>query len=193
MKKLAIIAAVFVATTTLSMAAISGSLHDFSGTGWTNEICAPCHVPHNADAAGTYLWDHDTTVAGHTIYNTNGTSMENNPLAADTTSILCLSCHDGTVALDSFGGVVGGTTISGPALLGTDLTNDHPINVDLSIATPQYDTVANAQGKGVTFGTGGIVNCASCHDVHNNGGVAGSGLLRVTTTGSQLCLACHLK
>jgi predicted CXXCH cytochrome family protein len=37
------------------------------------------------------------------------------------------------------------------------------------------------------------VQCASCHDVHNQESVPGTHLLRVDQTGSGLCLTCHIK
>lgn len=53
----------------------------------------------------------------------------------------CLSCHDGTVAINTYGGIGnyqtwGGTgvTITNSALLGTDLTHTHPISMDYTVA-----------------------------------------------------------
>ena len=211
MKKLALIAVAFVATTTLSMAAIGGSAHDFSGTAWTNEICAPCHVPHKS-AGGTYgyLWDHEVTTANHTVYYRTGmhnADPNGAPTGADTTSILCLSCHDGTVSVDAFGGVTpgtsnidsynrGGAETAGYADLGIALGNDHPINVSLTTAETNdsagYKDVTTAEGLGIVTESG-LVTCASCHDVHNNGAAGAPKLLRINNNGSNLCLACHTK
>jgi predicted CXXCH cytochrome family protein len=42
---------------------------------------------------------------------------------------------------------------------------------------------------------GGVMECASCHDVHNTFTAAGGGLLKISQTApaSGLCLACHIK
>ena len=57
----------------------------------------------------------------------------------------------------------------------------------------KYDTTANTQLVANPVGVklfNGKVQCASCHDAH---GTANSMFLRVTSTGSALCLACHVK
>ena len=96
------------------------------------------------------------------------------------------------------GSTTGGVDrISTANLLGTDLSNDHPISFT-------YDgLLATADGGGlvtpastslVVTGVplfGAKMECASCHDVHNTLGIAK--LLRVSTVGSALCLKCHSK
>ncbi len=110
---------------------------------------------------------------------------------------LCLSCHDGTVALDSFSGMTGNTFISGNALVGTDLSDDHPVSVkwkhqnSLPSCRNCHDVHGNMYSSPLPF-YDGYVECATCHDVHN--GTPGNGhLLRMTMAGSQLCLHCHGK
>src|SRR5438477_4520501 len=57
-------------------AGISGSKHDFGQFGWAqNQICLPCHTPHNAivrDANGVPvggpLWNHTLSTATYTLY-----------------------------------------------------------------------------------------------------------------------------
>jgi hypothetical protein len=96
-------------------------------------------------------------------------------------SKLCLSCHDGTVAEDSFGGQVGTTFMSGSALVGTDLSNDHPISFtyDDTLAGNDgglYPPSTTNSGLGGTIAAdmlfGGSMECGSCHDVHNADGNA---------------------
>ena len=77
---------------------------------------------------------------------------------------------------------------SGAADYGTVLTS--------GCTTPTNVCVTSAAGTGTNisiYGTAGAygVECMSCHDVHNENGQ--SYLLRVTLTGSQLCLGCHNK
>ena len=131
-----------------SLAGISGSAHDFGGSNWSdNQICLPCHTPHNAiikdtngDELPAPLWNHELSKATYTLYldsSGNGVTGE-----LDQYSKLCMSCHDGTVALDSFGGVSGNQYITRPqAILGTDLSNDHPIG-EAAIWKGTYDPTA---------------------------------------------------
>ena len=138
---------------------IAGSKHDFSAQAWSdNEICKPCHTPHNGDVSVTgRLWAHTLSTATYKYHGsrgtaTDGTTTTDNADATitqsgmDNASRLCLSCHDGTVALDSFMGKDGGSTgkssgdfagaaglynpnIGGAAVgaASADLSNDHPV------------------------------------------------------------------
>ena len=187
----------------LAGAQITGSEHDFSGQGWgTTEICQPCHTPHNASTAlPVVLWNHAVTSAVYTLYSSptmNATTGQPGGV-----SKACLSCHDGTVALDSFGGSTGTTFISGTANFGTDLSNDHPVSFAYNNALATADgglhpPTTTSSGLGGTisadmlFGaTSDQVECASCHDVHNAANL--QSLLLKPNTGSALCLTCHNK
>ncbi len=179
-------------------AEITGSAHDFSSSGWTaGEICIPCHTPHGADSTVVTapLWNHEPSTATYTPYTSDTldeTAGDPGPI-----SKLCLSCHDGTIALDSFGGKTGANVIGGPALLGTDLTDDHPIGIRWNHQAIAPGFCANCHlpggptGKVEFYGAPGDmrIECASCHDVHN--GRSLPNLLRTTTAGSELCFVCH--
>ncbi len=191
-------------------AQIAGSGHDFSGAGWSGgEICVACHTPHNADTtvAGAPLWNHDVTGSTFALYGGTGTLDATDLGQPAGVSRLCLSCHDGTVALDSFGGTTGTTTIAmvgtGSGDFGTDLSNDHPISFTYNAALAGTDgelqdpsTFTTALGGTISndllFGGGSDqLECASCHDVHNSTGLAS--LLLIDNAGSALCLTCHAK
>jgi predicted CXXCH cytochrome family protein len=90
--------------------------------------------------------------------------------------------------------------MTGDGLLGIDLSDDHPISFlyDGALATADgslHDPTTANSGLGGTIDEdmlfGGILQCASCHDVHNQGGFGN--LLRVSNAGSALCLTCHDK
>jgi len=98
------------------------------------EICIFCHTPHNARRDIPYLWNRADSVVNYTTYESSTLyASVGQPTGA---SKLCLSCHDGTIAL--------GTVLSrpaeipfagglrflpeGPTRLGTDLSDDHPIS-----------------------------------------------------------------
>jgi predicted CXXCH cytochrome family protein len=182
---------------------IVGSAHDFSSASWntTGQICVVCHTPHNADVSvnDAPLWNHQLTVATFTPYSS--ASLNATVGQPDASSKLCLSCHDGTVAVDNFGGVTTGTHfITGGSLIGTDLLDDHPVSFTYDAALALADggladpTTANS-GLGGTINDdmliGGKVQCASCHDVHNASGIAM--LLIKSNAQSDLCLTCHTK
>jgi predicted CXXCH cytochrome family protein len=183
---------------------IVGTDHDLSGVqGTGGEICIVCHTPHNADTTVSEapLWNHAiTAVQNFTVYAspTFDGGPSGQPGGA---SMLCLSCHDGTVALDAFGGGAGtpGNVISGGALIGTDLSNDHPISFtyDSALATADgglADPASASSGLGGTIDQdmlfAGNMECASCHDVHDN---SISPFLRVSNDASGMCLTCHNK
>lgn len=193
-----------------SAGTITGSAHDFSGSAWSGgQICVACHAPHNtAVLADAPLWNHALSTATYTVY---GSSTTNATIAQPgATSKLCLSCHDGTVAINSFGGVIGTTFLAAGDKhnLSTNLTNDHPIGFTYDAALVAADGALNATTTAVTIGSGtrtrtgtiasnmlysGKLECASCHDVHNTFTATTGSLVKVSMSGSTLCLTCHNK
>lgn len=205
----AIVAAVSALAAQAALAGtIVGSAHDFASQTWSGgQICIACHAPHNnLNAAGTLLWNHASTTQTYTLY-TNPASMQSTMPQPGSASKLCLSCHDGTVALDSYGGATGTSMITGTANFGTDLSNDHPIGITYDAALVTSDGGLKAITTSATIGSGaqqktgtidsnllysGKVECSSCHDVHNTY-TNGAKLAKITITGSALCLTCHSK
>jgi predicted CXXCH cytochrome family protein len=187
---------------------IKGSAHDFSGQTWnaTGEICIVCHTPHNANTtvANSPLWNHAlTATSSFTLYSSAVSSTFNGTTGQpDASSKLCLSCHDGTVALENFSGNTGGShMISGANNLGINLSNDHPISFDYNAALVSTDGGLNdpataPSGLGGTIEQkmlfGGKMQCASCHDVHNSA-TGTTHLLLTSNAASALCLTCHKK
>ncbi len=188
---------------TTSFAGIVGSAHDFSAEAWSGgRICIVCHTPHNADTSISEapLWNHELTTATFTLYSSP--TLDATLGQPGGASKLCLSCHDGTVAIDSFGGATGTEFITGAALLGTDLANDHPISFtyDTALATQDgelFDPATAPSGLGGTIDDDmlfeDMMQCASCHDVHNTVSEGNQKLLVIDNTGSLLCLTCHDK
>jgi hypothetical protein len=197
--------------------AIPGSKHDFGQFGWAkNQICLPCHAPHNTivrDANGALvgapLWNHTLSTATYVLY-VDPTTGQNVTGQVDTNSRLCLSCHDGTVAVDSFGGGAGTQQMTG-GLIGTDLSNDHPIGEAAVWPTPNpaymVDPALRAAAgimplRNLADGRA-TVGCTSCHEPHNrknttnmlwvnNSGPATTVDGR-SVSGSALCMNCHKK
>jgi predicted CXXCH cytochrome family protein len=186
-----------------SNAVISGSAHDFSSFAWSNnQICLPCHTPHNAKGSATTagpLWNHEATTASYTVYTSP--TLDAGALGQPAgISKACLSCHDGTIALEAFGTATTGSIFAvGTANLGTDLSNDHPISFDY-VAVAGADPGINAASTVIADANftdisdwlfNNEMQCASCHDVHNKYG--NSNLLLISNAGSALCLTCHNK
>ena len=200
-----------------SAGTITGSAHDFSAQGFSGgEICVVCHTPHNSDTAVIQapLWNHGVTTTTFNMYS-SGTLDATSTGQPGGVSKLCLSCHDGTVAIDSFGGASGTSFVSGPKAIGSsgNLNDDHPISINYDSALALVDQgLHDPSTRNVTIGAGGdktrtgtvanmmlsngTVQCSSCHDVHNNFAVPGAPgfpLLKVTKAGSTICLTCHNK
>ena len=141
----------------------------FSGTG---EICVFCHTPHGGDtSASVPLWNRTLPAANtFTTYNSLGTSSLDGTIApVGSVSIACLSCHDGTQAMNVMinapgSGLTGDATFTGgawtgPALtaspvgslgyasivnIGKDLKNDHPVGVQYGGGGQNATTPAGA-------------------------------------------------
>ena len=206
---------------------VDGTAHDLSITGLNSvtmatRSCVFCHTVHSSGGNLSKLipvWNHTTTVATFTMYNnTNhpGADLKGTVDSQPTgPSLACLSCHDGTVSVGSVlvapngggnttyisarGGVSPGTgrISSGASLIGTDLSNDHPVSI-----TYQDNLDASLQPAASLSGvrlypenvTGAKVQCSSCHDAHNYGSPGTTApFLRATMVGSFLCKSCHKK
>ena len=212
-------------------AQIAGTPHDFSdGDTWntTGEICIVCHAPHNtvetSEQGGTGnlgpLWNRQlSSVNNFSVYSSAsrvGSFLETSTTASQSTdptgvSKLCLSCHDGTIAIDSFGRAPDGSVdtsgtqtidlINANANIGEgsgtngNLSNDHPVaftfpTTDAEIVGFAGGFVTGQTGPLPLFGAGDQMECATCHDVHGTGNPK---LLRIDNTGSTLCVNCHIK
>jgi hypothetical protein len=187
----------------VAMAGIKGSPHDMSGKGWgTAELCKFCHTPHLAQSVvGAPLWNHQSTVQAYTLYSSAtflGGASQTQP---GPQSKLCLSCHDGTVAIDSYanGGVAQtGThfmTSTNLVAASGSLTSDHPIafTYNAALATADKHLVSPVSASWVDGSQtlplyAGKMECATCHSVHDN---TYTKFMRVSNAGSAMCETCH--
>jgi predicted CXXCH cytochrome family protein len=224
----------------LSSATGKGNLYDagVNADPVLDRICIYCHAPHHtatqadATAAGlTYfpLWNHaPSTVTTWTPYQNTD---PNNPVIPDniqhilnaqlgdpsSISKLCLSCHDASVAVSTYGNYDSGAasskhtgsvyitaTLSGRFGIGVggNLQNHHPIGfnydnvaaVDDEIRDPSNTLLGN-NPYGLTINDllwNRSIECSSCHDVHNTKNT-GLKFLWVEDTNSNLCFSCHAK
>lgn len=187
------------------LAALATSKHNLSAGGpgtvkATSEAqsCLFCHAPHSASPIAP-LWNRGNPGSTYTPY-TSSTSLSR-PGQPTGASLLCLSCHDGTIALGdvlSRGtriGMAGGTTTmpAGNGNLGTDLSDDHPISfaytATLAASRGELANPATLTGK-VKLDAGGLLQCTSCHDAHDD---SNGKFLVVSNQASALCQTCHIK
>ncbi len=161
------------------------------------EICIFCHTPHVSSGPVAPLWNREDAGVVYTLYNSS--TIDAVPGQPDGSSILCLSCHDGTTALGSVKSrttdiefLFGVTTMppQSPANLGTDISDDHPVSFVYDAALAGND----GQLKDPSTITApitlenGKVQCTACHDPHSD---VFDKFLVVTNRSSDLCLRCH--
>jgi predicted CXXCH cytochrome family protein len=182
-------------------------VHDFSsGTspvhGNQANACTYCHIPHHGSK--TALWNQTLSSHPYTLYGSGTTQNSSVQPIAGSPSTLCLSCHDGTVAIGQTiaigqlpvaGAVTNGKMTNG---LGFTLEGSHPFSLQL----PMKDSASLVQGF-ASSGTiddstksvhliGGNIECSTCHDVHNQYIDKKSlNFLVRDNSGGGLCLSCH--
>lgn len=185
---------------------IASSKHNLSASGpgsvkasSETQICLFCHAPHNSSPTAP-LWNRQTPGSTYTPYISSTTKAATGQPTGG--SLLCLSCHDGTIALGQLLNratpisMVGGVTTmpaGSASRLGTDLSGDHPISFAYTsaLAASRGELVAPSALTGaVRLDGSGQMQCSACHDAHND--VNGKFLV-MPNTGSALCQTCHLK
>ncbi|MGE3108988.1 MAG: cytochrome c3 family protein [Phycisphaerales bacterium] len=161
-----------------------------------DQVCIFCHTPHNTSPVRP-LWNRAMPTEGYTIYTSR--ALDARPGQPTGMSKMCLSCHDGTIALGAVvsrngpilmsGGV---TTIpEGRGRIGTDLSDDHPISFRYDAALASHDLrlrSPNLLPPEVVLDPNSELQCTTCHDAHNN---ANGSFLVVRNDTSQLCVTCH--
>ena len=182
---------------------ILNSKHDLSASGpgpikamTESEVCLFCHTPHRGTGE-TPLWNHALSSATYTPYDSS--TLKATVGQPTGSSKLCLSCHDGTVALgmvksrSSAINMAGGVTTMpvGSGNLGTDLSDDHPVSftydAGLASANGELNPPSALTGK-VRLDHNNQMQCTSCHEPHDN---QYGKFLVAENNGSALCITCH--
>jgi hypothetical protein len=187
------------------------------------EPCAMCHTPHSG--TGDYpLWNRDQGPQTYQMYSSSSFDMGPTQTGPEAPSSLCLVCHNGV-----FSSLVNYPGPGSPAneaydyemnptfwaMLGTDLTNDHPISFTYN---PSADSTQDGNGfPDVNTCTTGINNrlwigsisqgepdgnwyplytnsngdttqmeCATCHAVHDTVQYNGKQLVGGKSVGTQV-------
>lgn len=200
------VAMLMTAAAVVAWADVGSSKHNLSASGpgtvkalGEPQICVFCHAPHNAMPSAP-LWGRRGSSAIYTPYSSS--TARGNMGQPTGASLLCLSCHDGTIALGDLVGratpvaMAGGVTTmpAGVGRLGTDLGDDHPVSIAYTAALAAQRNgelvhPATLTGR-VKLDATGQMQCTSCHDAHDN---TNGKFLVVPNTASALCTTCHVK
>lgn len=160
------------------------------------EVCIFCHAPHNASPAAP-LWNRYNPMTYYRVYRSDTLQARVDQPGPE--SKLCLSCHDGSIAL--------GLTLdrpltdpilmthtympTGPSNLTNDLSDDHPVGFRYDRALSNRDPqirVPQLVDHRIKLGPRGEVECTACHDPHNN---ELGNFLRLPDREGVLCTMCH--
>ncbi len=209
---LLVIAVLVLGTVVFAQSGIMETMHNLSASGpgkvraqSEDEICIFCHTSHSA-APQAPLWNRMDTGQYFRMYWSPSVDAYSSQGAApqpNGSSKLCLSCHDGTIALGStlatgeIKMVGGDSRMPGESRFSFDLSGHHPVSFRVT-----DDLVARNNAKGdvplrypsdilsnphVSLDGDGRMQCTSCHDPHKD--LYGS-FLRAPTE-DDLCIACH--
>lgn len=193
-----------------SRSSVFDSKHNLSASGpgeiksdSETRVCIFCHSSHNTSTEGP-LWNHKTTAPGK-FKTYERSTMAGRAEQPNGATKLCLSCHDGTIAV---GAVLGrsrpipmknvgasGEIPSGrKSHIGTDLSAMHPVSIPYRQSTalsvghlrwPPFDP----EGK-VGPDADGFVQCTACHDPHDDSRSDRYPFWNKTTF-DEVCLTCH--
>jgi predicted CXXCH cytochrome family protein len=174
-----------------AQATIAFGPHDFSaGSAIRNtdasingQTCVFCHTPHEGTLAAP-LWNRSASTATYQVYASSTMDAAAPTSAAIQSSVsgACMSCHDGSIAIDvlaNLSGVAHAASVAftrqatakatygangtgtnniltaGAPFLGTDLRNDHPITIvyeTARAATPTEFVTQAITGTKITVG-----------------------------------------
>ena len=195
--------AILLHTTPLPGQSASGMLHTKHNLAVTGpgpikaqgetRICVFCHTPHNA-APDSPLWNRELEPQVYTVYASPTLGAGILPQPSGPTK-LCLSCHDGTVAMGAVLNPPGGIAMNGADSLppgslsdfGLDLSGHHPVSFSYSASLPNSELEPSPPEE-LTFGGADELHCSTCHDPHDD--QFGRFLVKDNRF-SALCITCH--
>lgn len=197
---------------------VVGSPHDMSALSphriraiEQDQVCIFCHIPHNARPQSP-LWNRFDPQLHYRVYQSSTTDARIGQPSG--VSKMCLSCHDGLMAVGLVGSLPGrggaaaehdphdwssGQDIRtstrfmppGPTNLTNDLSDDHPIGFRYDRALFRRDPQLRPPdevSRVIPLGKHKEVHCTACHDPHNN---SLGDFLRITDRRGTLCMTCH--
>jgi predicted CXXCH cytochrome family protein len=190
----------------------------------SDQICIFCHTPHSSTKDAP-LWNRSDVYETYTVYTSDVMGALSYPapdqptikLGAGSADVhvktrVCLSCHDGTIALGHLvnlpAGIssdisMSGTTGANPAnamppaaagFMGLDLRDDHPVAVKYlssgAGSDPELSATPPSALKLYPSGGSNYVECTSCHNAHDN---QYGNFLVMSNRNSAICAGCHAK
>jgi predicted CXXCH cytochrome family protein len=211
MKRLALISFLLVLATVAHGQVMTGGdvlgSHNLStsGTGpvkGQGDACLYCHAPHSGvGTPNSALWSQTLSVQTYAAYSS--TTLKNAPQQPTLggSSSLCLSCHDGTVAVGQtqpYGTLTMMGSMNPADKFGSGLQGSHPFSLklpmvdapDLQVTLTSTHTTADTTNSVTLINSN--VECTSCHSPHVQAidKLSQNFLVRDSSNG-QMCLACH--
>lgn len=194
--------------TLTARAGVVGSVHDFSQASWSvstgsdpNTVCGVCHTPHHASATVGPLWGHDVNFSG-TWQMYGGSSSPGAHVSAavlnvtvpNPSSLACLSCHDGVVAINAYGDstalnranpqyITNSAAVSFDQGTHQNLTHSHPISFSYSQVWGQKQNEYFNPASSVLQPDSGVFNANG-----NSPTIAG---ILLDSAGNVECSSCH--
>lgn len=199
-----VVTLLFYATSTLS-GNIRSTKHNLSISGSgditassESQICIFCHIPHREGSKMPYLWNRSSPSNPYIPYDSSTLNADvGQPTGS---SRMCLSCHDGTIALGAvastpteipFKGGIRYMPEERPSHLGTNLSDDHPVSFIYDTALPLENMELRDPSllpPTVRLDQDSQLQCITCHDPHND--PFGQFLVK-DNVASSLCITCH--
>jgi predicted CXXCH cytochrome family protein len=155
-----------------------------------DDLCIYCHTPHSA-SGHRGLWNRELQAVTYKLYESSTTTARlQQPTGS---SRLCLSCHDGVMAMGATKRRANPALgkLTGSSVLGTDLSDDHPISFvyDQALVTRRHGLANPSMLIGsVKLDETGQMQCTSCHNAHIE---QQPKFLAVDPAYSGLCVVCH--
>lgn len=164
-------------------------VHDFSKlTGRDEDTCSACHVPH------VQIGDEDLSNKGAgDLFKIarQRPALATGRYTPGPTSMICLTCHNGSVAVSTVGTAHAMRGGSEGAWSPSFAMRDHPIGVPYPDRQKGFRLKARVEAAGKIKLPEGRVECISCHDQHQE--EDWPHLLVMSNKRSALCLSCHEK
>jgi len=190
------------AATVLAQASnVAQTKHNLSASGpgpvrvaGTQGVCIFCHTPHAANPIGP-LWNRADPGTYYQVYRSS--TLQATVGQPTGTSRMCLSCHDGTIALAqtyNSNNALGSAVYITPqdrGYIGTDLTDDHPISFTFDSALAAKNTQLRDPATipaALQLDSNKQLQCTTCHDAHSN---TFGYFLRMDNRASAMCTSCH--
>jgi len=176
------------------------------------EICIFCHASHSGMGVQP-LWNRALPSTPFALYKSRPSDPQASPSRGepDGSSKLCLSCHDGTLALGAVanrrkpiavrGTIAGRLPPGSRGLIGTDLSGSHPVSF---VVDDRMIAQRAARGSSlaplermrsdptVKLDRNDKVQCTSCHNAHDDRNFASSGVHFYNKPRfSDTCRVCH--